>query len=89
MPKLINSPAPQTVNGPAVSARLGHTAVYVQASTDCFVCVSSDGTGVDGQAVSATNAHFLPGGTGILLENIDPAHKIGVNTGTLYISAVN
>jgi hypothetical protein len=84
-----NSPAPITLTGPAVSGALNSAAIYVQATVDCFICVSPDGTGVNGAAVSATNGHFISGGSGVPLIGINPMHKIGVNTGTLYVSSIS
>jgi hypothetical protein len=87
--QLLNTVPPQTVVGPGVSASpLGCSNVLVQATTACFICVSANGLGTDGGAVGPTNGHYLPAGGTIALNNLDPSLKIGVNTGTIYVSCI-
>jgi len=86
--RFLNAPVPQTVIGPAVSAVLGCSEIFVSATADCFVCISAAGLGVDGGAVGATNGHFMAGGTSLPFSGLNATHKIGVNTGTIYISAL-
>ncbi len=86
--KFLNSPSPQTVSAGAVSAVLGCSDVVVTNGTACFICVSPDGTGVNGSIVAAGNAHYIPANVPVVLSDLNAAFKIGVNAGTLYISAV-
>lgn len=86
--RFLNSIAPQTVTTGNVSAAIGCSEIYVTVTDDCFICVSANGTGVDGNAVSSANGHFVSGGKSLAMSCLNPAHKLGVSGATAYISAI-
>lgn len=87
--KTLNAPVPQTITSAAVSAAIGCSDVMLHQITAAgFYCVSAVGTGVDGNAVGATNGHYIGAGEVVVLRGLNHNHKIGVSAGTMYISAI-
>jgi len=85
--RLYNDPPPQTVLSGAVSASLKFAEIFIQATADCFYCISPTGAGTDGNPVGPTNGHFMPAGGSAAFSGLNSAHKLGVSGGTMYISA--
>ena len=86
--KFLNSVTPQTVVGPGVSTALGCSEIFVTVTADCFVCINPTGVGTNGAAVGATNGHFMAAGSSLPFSLVSGLDKLGVNTGTVYISAL-